>query len=75
MDYLQRLQSLEKTINENKLTKAKLEQKKEQLEEEYKNLLTELEAQGVKEEELGQTILNMENDIEEAIAEAENSLK
>jgi hypothetical protein len=75
MDYLQRLQNLEKKINENKVTKAKLEQKAEQLQEEYKKLLTELEAQGVKEGELGQTILNMENDIEEAIAEAENSLK
>ena len=58
MDYLQRLQTLEKTINENKLQKARLEEKKSNLEAEYQKLLSELEAQGIKEADLAQTITN-----------------
>ena len=75
MDYLQRLQTLEKTINENKLQKARLEEKKSNLEAEYQKLLSELEAQGIKEADLAQTITNLETEIEEDISNAEESLK
>ena len=75
MDYLQRLQTLEKTINENKLQKARLEEKKSNLEAEYQKLLSELEAQGIKEADLAQTITNLETEIEEDISTAEESLK
>lgn len=75
MDYLTRLQNLEKTIQENKLKKAKLEEKKDNLEAEYKKLLTELEVQGVKEADLAQTITNLETDIEEELSTVEESLK
>ena len=75
MDYLQRLQTLEKTINENKLQKARLEEKKSNLEAEYQKLLSELETQGIKEADLAQTITNLETEIEEDISTAEESLK
>ena len=75
MDYLQRLQTLEKTINENKLQKARLEEKKSNLEAEYQKLLSELEAQGIKEADLAQTITNLETEIEEDISSCEESLK
>jgi hypothetical protein len=75
MTYLERLQKLEAKIQENKLTKAKLEQKKEQLEEEYKKLLTELDTHGIKESDLVQTISNLEIEIEEDISTCEESLK
>jgi hypothetical protein len=75
MDFLTRLQNLEKTINENKILKAKLEQKRDQLEEEYKKLIADLEAEGIKESDLSQAITNLEIEIEEEIAAAEEQLK
>ena len=75
MEYLERLQKLEKTIQENKLQKARLEEKKSNLEAEYQKLLSELEAQGIKETDLAQTITNLETEIEEDISSCEESLK
>lgn len=75
MEYLERLQKLEKTIQENKLQKARLEEKKSNLEAEYQKLLSELETQGIKETDLAQTITNLETEIEEDISTAEESLK
>ena len=75
MEYLERLQKLEKTIQENKLQKARLEEKKSNLEAEYQKLLSELETQGIKEADLAQTITNLETEIEEDISTAEESLK
>ena len=75
MDYLTRLQNLEKKIHENMATKAKLEERKDNLEKEYKKLIAELEAEGVKESELAQTIKNIETDVEEEISTVEQALK
>ncbi len=75
MDFLERLQNIEKKINENKIQKAKLEQKKEQLKEEYEKLLAELKTYDVTEEDLGQTITNLEVEINESLLECESELK
>lgn len=75
MNYLERLQNLEKQIQENKVKKAKLEEKKDNLEVEYQKLLKDLEAQGIKESDLAQTITNLETEIEEDITACEESLK
>lgn len=75
MDYLTRLQAVEKKINDNKIQKAKLEEKKDNLEAEYKKLEKDLEAHGIKESELDQTITNLETDIEEEITAVEEALK
>ena len=75
MDFLTRLQNLEKKTQENKIQKAKLEQKRDQLDEERNKALAELEAEGIKAEELGQTITNIEVEVEEEISAAEASLQ
>ena len=75
MDFLSRLQAVEKKIKENQLLKAKLEEKRDNLETEYKRLLNELEALNIKEEDLAQTITNLETEIEEEILTVEEALK
>lgn len=75
MEFLERLQNIEKKINENKITKAKFEQKVEQLKEEYNNFLTELSVIGIKEEDLGQTLTNLNVTIDETLSNHEESLK
>ena len=75
MDYLTRLQNLEKKIHENMATKAKLEERKDNLEKEYKKLVSELEVEGVTEADLAQTIKNIETEVEEEISAVENALK
>jgi hypothetical protein len=66
-DYLTELQKIEKASQEAKITKAKLEQKLEQLQEEKKKILADLQAQGVTEETLAQTIETLQADIENNI--------
>lgn len=75
MDYLKELQIIEKQVQDDKIQKAKLEQKLEQLQEEYSKLLSELEVQGVKEEDLPQIITNLEMTIEEEIEQCKTLLK
>lgn len=75
MDFLQRLQTLEKTIKENQILKARLDEKKDNLEKEYKKLLSELDNQGIKELDLEQTITNIETELEDEISAIEASLK
>jgi hypothetical protein len=71
----QALDILAKQIQDNKIQKAKLEEKKDNLDAEYKKLLTDLEAQGVKETDLEQTVTNLETDLLEGLAAVEESLK
>lgn len=75
MDYLSELQKIEKTSNDAKIQKAKLTQKLETLEEEQKKLQAELVTLGVTEENIGQEIETLSIDIEEMIAEAQESVK
>lgn len=75
MDFLTRLQAAEKKIKDNQLLKAKLEEKRDNLEAEYKRLISEVETLGIKPEELAQTITNLETEIEEEIITVEEALK
>jgi chromosome segregation ATPase len=75
MDFLERLQKAEQKYNENKILIAKLEEKRDNLKAEYESLLAELEAAGVTEQDLGQTITNLNVEIDEKLASCEESLK
>lgn len=75
MDFLTRLQAIEKKIQENLALKAKLEERKDNLEKEYKKLVSELEAEGVTAEEITQTLKNIDAELEEVISEKEQILK
>ena len=75
MDRITKLQSIEKKFNDNKILKAKLEQKQEQTEIEIKKNIEELEAKGVKENDLLQTLQNLEIETDEALAVYEEKLK
>lgn len=75
MDYVKELQTLEKQVNDAKIQKAKLEQKIEQLTEERTKLIADLDAEGIKEEDLVQTITNLKTEVEEEISECQALLK
>lgn len=75
MDYLKELQIIEKQVQDAKISKAKLEQKLTQLVEEREKLLADLAIENVKQEDLTQTITNLETDIEESIEECKILLK
>lgn len=75
MDYLKDLQAIEKQVNDAKIQKAKLEQKVEQLTEERTKLIADLDAEGIKEDDLVQTITNLKTEVEEEILECQALLK
>jgi predicted nucleic acid-binding Zn-ribbon protein len=74
MDFAKELQSLEKQINEQQLQKARLEQKISTLNEERTKLLEELSKEGIKEEDLPQTIAGIEMELEASIEECKGIL-
>jgi len=74
MDFQLELNKLDKQIQDQSLQKAKLEQKITTLNEERAKLLAELEKEGVKEEDLSQTIANLEMELEALIEEAKGIL-
>ena len=74
MDFQKELQSLDRQIQEQTLQKAKLEQKISTLTEEKTKLLAELAKEGIKEEDLQQTIATMEMELETAIEECKGVL-
>lgn len=75
MDLLTRLQNIGKKIQENKIQKAKLEQKIDQYSSEYQKWIDELIGHGVKVEDLEKTIKDMEEDLTEILTQAEEDLK
>jgi predicted nucleic acid-binding Zn-ribbon protein len=74
MDFQLELSKLDRQIQEQTLQKAKLEQKISTLNEERTKLLAELEKEGIKEEDLEQTIANIEMELETAVEEAKGIL-
>jgi hypothetical protein len=75
MDMLAELQTIERKNNEAKISKAKLEQKEEQLTEALAKAKEELVALGVTEEDIVHTLENLEIDIENDINELKEGLK
>ena len=74
MDFQKELNDLNKKIQDQTLQKAKLEQKLQTLNEERTKLLEELNKEGIKEEDLSQTIANLEMELETNIEEAKGIL-
>jgi len=75
MDYLEQLQTIGKKSQEARIEKAKLEQKLQTLQDEQKKLQEELKANGVTEENLGETISILEEEIQISIQQAQEQLK
>jgi len=75
MDYLVELQNIEKRSQEARIEKAKLEERLSQLQIEQKKLQDELKANNVTEENLGQTIAELEEEIQISIQQAQEQLK
>jgi len=75
MDYLEQLQTIEKKSQDARIEKAKLEQKLQTLQDEQKKLQEELKANGVTEENLGETISILEEEIQISIQQAQEQLK
>lgn len=74
-DHKIRLEALQKKIEDKRIEKAKLEQRKEQLQEENTKLMKELFDLGINTiEELKIEITKLEKEIEEGIASAEKAL-
>ena len=72
---LEALQFIEKTINENKIKIAKLEQQKDQLDKEHKDLTEQLEIENIKEEDLEQTINNINAEVTDEVISSLEALK
>ncbi len=75
MDYKQELIQLERNINNKKLEQARLEERKKQLEEERNTIIKQLTEENINEEQLENTITELEIEIEEQINQCKQILK
>jgi hypothetical protein len=71
---LLRLQKCEKTLNDNKVSQATLSGQIESLKQDYDKLIIDIEAQGSKESDLGQSLTNSSMEILEKLEALEEAL-
>lgn len=74
-DYIDKINSLEKQVNDNKLELAKLEERKNNLKKEKEKLLAELKELNINEEDLETVIIDAKEELDKLMEEAENELK
>ena len=71
----ERLETIEETVNKNKIEKAKLEERLKSLEEDKKKIKEELKQLGIeKEEDLEKQLIDQEMELEMKIQEIEGIL-
>lgn len=75
MDYQNELQKIEQTVNDTKLKKATLEERKRKLEEEQTKILEELKKEEITEDKLEENIENLEMSIQKDIEKCQEVLK
>ncbi|MHA2012743.1 MAG: hypothetical protein ACTSWG_10290 [Candidatus Helarchaeota archaeon] len=74
-ELIDKINTLEKKVNDNKIEQAKLEERKETLEEERKEILEKLKEFDIDEEDLEIKIIDMETELDKEIKKIENELK
>ena len=75
MNYSEELTKIEQKVNDSKLQKATLEERKRNLEEEQIKITEELKKEEIKEEWLEDAIMDLEVEIQEGIDKAKGILK
>jgi len=75
MNYKEELSKIEKTVEENKLEKARLEERTKKLEEDKALLMSQLKDEGIGYGELVVKIKFLEKEIEEGISECQKILQ
>ena len=73
-DYKKQLDEIQEEINNKKVQKAKLEERRENLLKETKQIKKDLEELGVSEDKLDEVVSALEIDIKEEIQKCQNSL-
>ena len=74
MDYQKELEQITKTVETQKLEKAKLEERKRQLTEDKTKILKELEELGITEDKLEETVEELEISLQKGIKECQKIL-
>ncbi len=75
MDYKAELESIERIVNDNKLEKARLEERLKKLGEDKQEILTKLKEEGVEESKLEDIIITLEMEIQESIDQCKDKLE
>jgi hypothetical protein len=74
MDYKRELEKIEQDVNEKKVEKVRLEERKSSLEQDRKRVLKDLDALDIKESELDDFLAKEQKVIEEGIKECQTIL-
>ncbi len=74
-NYKEELDKIEQEVNNAKIEKAKLEERKRNLEEEYTKIVEELKKEGITIEDLENNINELEIGIQEGIAKCQQILE
>ena len=75
MNYKEELSKIEKTIEENKLEKARLEERKKKLDEDKAILFDQLRDEGLTYQELESKIIELEAEITKGIEECQKIIQ
>jgi len=75
MNYKEELNRIEKIIEENKLEKARLEERKKKLDEDKELLFGQLKDEGISYEQLETKILELETEIAKGISECQKIIQ
>jgi len=75
MDYKNELSKIEKTIENNKLEKARLEERKKKLDEDKELLFSQLKDEGITYEQLESKIKELEEQIKEGIEKCQQIIQ
>ncbi len=75
MDYKAELESIERIVNDNKLEKARLEERLKKLGEDKQEILTKLKEEKVDASKLEDIIITLEMEIQESIDQCKDKLE
>jgi len=75
MNYIEKINTLQKQVEDTKIEKAKLQEREQTLKEEKEKLLKELEVYNIKEDDLENEISRISAEIETEIKKVEDILK
>jgi len=74
MNYKQELDKIDKQLEYQKIEKAKLEERKRQLEVDQAEILKQLEEEQIDKDKLGDIIIDLELELEEGVTECQQLL-
>jgi len=75
MNYIEQIQTLQKKVENNKITNAKLQEREKTLKEEKDKLLEELKVYDISEQDLEGEIARIEEEVEKELNKCQEMLK